>query len=115
MRSVGLDVTMRCRMPADEVRTRFRTIGGPLAAVLDMAEVWFRHAQVVTFHDPLAAACLFEPDICTWQSGRVRVELGSELVPALTHFEAGDHAPARQIASGVEPERFFQHYFETVA
>lgn len=112
MRSVGLDVTLRCRMPAEQVRERFGAAGGPLAAVLDLAEVWFRHAQMVTFHDPLAAACLFAPELCEWTTGRVRVELGSDLVPALTHFEPGAHEPNRRIASSVAPERFFAHYFE---
>ncbi len=61
MRSVGLDVTMRCQMAADEVRQRFREAGGPLLAVLDMAEVWFERARQLTFHDPLAPPACSSP------------------------------------------------------
>ncbi|MBI2298189.1 MAG: nucleoside hydrolase [Armatimonadetes bacterium] len=110
LRGVGLDVTCQCRRCAEEVRGRFGRAGGALAPVLDFAEVWFRHADVVTFHDPLAAACLFEPDLCRWQRGTVRVELRSDLTAGLTHFQPGDDG-RHQTACGVDAERFFAHYF----
>lgn len=114
MRAVGLDVTLQCRKCADEVRSRFRAAGGPLLPVLDFAEVWFEHHEVVTFHDPLAAATVFEPDLCTWRRGRVRVDTRSELVPGLTVFQPdADHGP-HQVAATVDPERFFAHYFAVV-
>jgi inosine-uridine nucleoside N-ribohydrolase len=115
MRSVGLDVTMRCQMQADAVRARFSAAGKPLTAVLDLAEVWFSHAKLMTFHDPLAAACVFEPDLCRWRTGTVTVDTRSELVPGLTHFAPGDDDAPHQVAVGVEPERFFEHYFAITA
>ena len=114
MRSTGLDVTMKCQMMADEVRAKFGAAGKPLTAVLDLAEVWFSHAKLMTFHDPLAAACIFEPDLCTWQNGTVKVETRSEMVAGLTHFVASDDG-RHQVAVGVDPERFFEHYFEVTA
>ncbi len=112
--AVGLDVTLQCTMEPDAVRSRFRTAGGPLSAVLDMAEVWFHHAGRLTFHDPLAAACLFEPDLCTWRDGQVRVDTHSELAFGLTRFDAGGEQPQHRIAATVEPARFFDHYFGVV-
>ena len=40
--SIGLDVTTKCVLDADECRRRFASAGGPLAVVAEMAEVWFR-------------------------------------------------------------------------
>ncbi|MCC7494215.1 MAG: nucleoside hydrolase [Fimbriimonadaceae bacterium] len=108
--AVGLDVTLRCQLEAAEVRRRFAAAGGPLAAVLAMAEVWFAERPVITFHDPLAAACLFAPQLCTWRHGTVRVDLRSDLVPALTHFAAAPDG-RHQVAATVDSAAFFDHYF----
>ncbi len=106
----GLDVTLRCRLPADECRRRFAAAGGPLSPVLDMAEVWFRRRDEITFHDPLAAVALFEPDLCDYTAGRVEVELAGERVAGMTHFTP-DAAGRAHIAMEVDAERFFQRYF----
>ncbi len=108
----GLDVTLQCRMPADECRRRFR--GGPFEVVRDMAEVWFRKQDSITFHDPLAAAGIFEPDLCTYRRGRVTAvtERGEQF--GETHFDPDEAGPHR-VAAMVDAERFFQHYFEITA
>jgi purine nucleosidase len=64
--SVGLDVTEKCTMQAEEVKRRF--VGEPLSLVLRMADAWFQSTQVVTFHDPLAAAAIFNPTLLKWES-----------------------------------------------
>ncbi|HTL31043.1 MAG TPA: nucleoside hydrolase [Tepidisphaeraceae bacterium] len=61
--SFGLDVTKQCTMPAEEVRRRFDR--PPLSSVIPMAEVWFEQRPTITFHDPLAAVCIFRPEICS--------------------------------------------------
>jgi len=66
-RSIGLDVTLQVTLPAAEVRRRFTA--PLLRPVLDFAEVWFQHADRVTFHDPLAATTLFDPGICAFTRG----------------------------------------------
>ncbi len=58
---------------AEEVRQRFRT--PRLSLVLDMAEVWFNERSVITFHDPLAAATLFDQSFVRFERGTVDVEL----------------------------------------
>lgn len=111
-RAIGLDVTTQCKMPADECRRRFSQ--GRTQVVADMAEVWFQRAQVMTYHDPLAAAVSFEPDLCTFQPGLIEVELQSEKLMGLTQFNPNaDHKP-HQVAVAVKPERFFEHYFSTL-
>jgi purine nucleosidase len=109
---VGLDVTMLCRMPADQCRSRFLAAGGPLAAVAPMAEVWFRRAPEVTFHDPLAAALLFDPDICTYAEGEASIPLYPESLAGMTYWKSGKReASPHRIAVTVDKDRFFDHYF----
>lgn len=108
----GLDVTLKCTLPPDECRRRFQ--GGPFEVVKEMAEVWFGHAEQITFHDPLAAACVFEPDLCTYRTGRVRMELERKDAYGVTLFEQETEGPHR-VAAAVNAERFFKHYFEVTA
>jgi purine nucleosidase len=109
---VGLDVTTQCRMPADECRRRFSK--APLKIVGEMAEEFFKRAPVLTYHDPLAAAAVFEPELLTLESGMVEVELQSDRLKGLTHFSPQAARKPHQVAVGVNSEAFFKHYFETV-
>ncbi|MFN8471115.1 MAG: nucleoside hydrolase [Anaerolineae bacterium] len=111
---VGLEVTTRCRLPADECRERFTRAGGPLSIVADMAEVWFRGEPQITFHDPLAAATVFEPDLCQYAEGEVDVGTQSSFLAGLTRFTASPERSPQRIAVTVDAPRFFAHYFEVV-
>lgn len=111
---VGLDVTEKCRMPADECRQRFTNAGWPLGIVIQMAEVWFQRSPRITFHDPLAAALVFDPTLCTWATGRAHVYYDAAPLPlsGLTQWQVGGPEPRpHRIASVVNTERFFEHYF----
>ncbi len=107
-RSVGLDVTQKVRLPETEVRKKF---SAPLLQpVLDFAEIWFRDCyQAITFHDPLAAATIFDPGLCTYQQGYVTVERKGK--PGWTHFKPGDQGAAHQVAVAVDVQRYFEHFF----
>jgi len=109
--SIGLEVTTKCQLPADECRRRFRAIGGPLGIVADMAEVWFRGRPEITFHDPLAAVTMFRPEVCTYQDGFVDVVITPPLAGLTRFTPSADPAPHR-IAVDVDPEAFFAEYFE---
>jgi inosine-uridine nucleoside N-ribohydrolase len=109
--SYGLDVTTLCRMPADECRRRFTA--RVLEPVRDFAEVWFRRSPVITFHDPLAAACVFEPDLCRYRQGGVTVSL-QEPTLGWTVFAEGGERPPHSVAHEVDAARFFDHYFSVV-
>jgi purine nucleosidase len=111
-RAVGLDVTMKCRMPAAECLRRFSQ--GPLKIVAEMAEVWSHGSSNVIFHDPLAAVSVFEPDVCTWQAGLIEIELHSDRLRGLTYFNSGAEQKPHEVAVDVKPEEFFKHYFEVV-
>lgn len=107
-RSIGLDVTKQVVMPAEEVRKRFQT--PLLRLVLNLAEVWFEEKTEIVFHDPLAAATIFQDGICQFKRGQVEVELCDPKTSGKTHWVTkfdGSH----EVAITVNPERFFEHFF----
>jgi len=110
-RSIGLDVTTQVTMEAPQVHERFQT--KLLRPVLDFAEVWFQHAQTLTFHDPLAATTIFDEDVCGYERGQIAVELHDPEDYAVTKWQPSERGP-HEIATTVSPERFFAHYFGTV-
>lgn len=101
--SVGLNVTLQCRMPAAEVRRRFT--GEPLATVLTLAEAWFSHTEEITFHDPLAATLIFHPGLCGTRKGRIAVD---ETNGSTTLVEG--EGPDR-VADTVDVPAFFEEFF----
>jgi purine nucleosidase len=109
-RSIGLDVTLQVTMPAAEVRKRFQA--PLLRPVLDFAEVWFAHEKnhTVTFHDPLAAATLFDETLCGYEKCRIDIELKSDRAPGATLWSP-DPVGRHDIATTVNVPRFFEHYF----
>ncbi len=109
LRTVGIDVTGRVTLPASEVRERFAQ-SPLLRPVLDFAEVWFTQREEITFHDPLAAACLFDDSICRFEAGTVEVDLNDGKLAGRTTFTP-DVNGIHHVGADVSPERFFAHFF----
>ena len=111
--SFGLDVTTRCMMDADACREKFAAKA--LEPVRDFAEVWFRKHDRICFHDPLAAACVFQGDLCRYRDGRVTVSLTPPTM-GWTVFDASaeDDRKPHTVACEVDPDAFFAHYFDVV-
>lgn len=112
--AVGIDVTEKCRMEADECRRRFTAAAGPLAPVAAMAEVWFRHSEAITFHDPLAAALLFDASLCDTEAQQIEVDVVSTDTPGQTLIVPDAPGKPHRLAKTVRPEAFFDHYFAVV-
>jgi inosine-uridine nucleoside N-ribohydrolase len=108
-RSIGLDVTMQVTMSSASVRSRFRH--RLLQPVLDMADVWFQERDVIMFHDPLAAATIFDEHICLFERGLVEVELQSPRLQGMTHWKPGDPCAQHEVAVQVDSDRFFEYFF----
>jgi inosine-uridine nucleoside N-ribohydrolase len=110
-RSLGLNVTQQVMMSAEDVR---QTFTAPLLLpVMDMAEIWFgQFYPFITFHDPLAAATIFEPDLCTYQQGTVKLDTVD--VPGKTIWQAGGSESPHQVAMTVDVDRYFEHFFRVV-
>ena len=108
----GLDVTTQCRLATDTCRER---LTGPHTRIIaDMVEVWSATREEILFHDPLAAMCVFEPELCTYRSGRVSIELTSDALAGLTHFDAAGPQPPHQVAVGVQAQAAIEHFFSVV-
>ncbi len=110
-RSVGIDMTQRVKLTTRELRERSGN-HEILRPVLDMAEVNFGERSTIIFHDPLAAVCIFNADICGFTRGNVEVELESNRLRGHTSFDE-DPEGQHEVASSVSPERFFEEYFST--
>jgi purine nucleosidase len=109
--SFGLDVTTRCVMPTDTCLAKFTAKA--LQPVRDFAQARDRRAANITFHDPLAAACIFEPDLCTYRQGKVTVSLTEPTAGWTVFSDRGEDKP-HTVACDVDPARFFEHYFDVV-
>jgi purine nucleosidase len=107
-RSIGLDVTTQVTLPAAEVRARFNH--PLLRPVLDFAEVWFKSREKIIFHDPLAAATLFNPRICGFERGQVSVDQASPHFAGATLWAPGPETP-HEVALTVDPPAFFEEFF----
>ncbi|MBD3385271.1 nucleoside hydrolase [candidate division KSB1 bacterium] len=106
-RSIGLDVTMQVRMDIADFCRFFKDPRlGPVDKMLD---VWARESRVITFHDPLAAATLFMPDLCTFKQGTVSVDLQAGETLGKTSWQPG--TDWHQIAVNVNSALFFDHFF----
>jgi inosine-uridine nucleoside N-ribohydrolase len=110
-RSLGLNVTQRVMMSADDVREKFTA--PLLRPVLEMAEVWFAEFYpFITFHDPLTAATIFEPDLCSYQQGTINLDVSDK--PGKTIWHPSQTDGPHQVAMTVDVDRYFQHFFSIV-
>ncbi len=108
-RSIGIEVTSQVYLSEAEVRTRFH--GTLLEITLQFSEIWFKmFDQGITFHDPLAAAVIFDPDLCRFERGTVQVETESTRLGGFTYWTAESNGP-HEVAVSVDRERFFEEYF----
>lgn len=111
VRSIGLDVTRKVKLTGDQVREKFTH--PVLQPVRDFASVWFKEQDCLTFHDPLAAVCLFAPDICEFIKGMVSVNTHLNEEPlGLTTFRQSAAHPKHQVAVHVAADRFFEEFFK---
>ncbi|HVO75510.1 MAG TPA: nucleoside hydrolase [Ignavibacteriaceae bacterium] len=108
-RSFGLDVTSKVVMKKKKFKKYFS--GHDLfEPILDFVKPWFAQWSGVMFHDPLAAAAIFNKNICTYEKGTVKIEIQKKNSQGLTKWKAkpkGKH----EIAVKVDPEKFFESYF----
>jgi purine nucleosidase len=74
------------------------------------ADIWSREIPDLIFHDPLAAAAIFAPEVCAWWDGRVAVELAAPASMGMTTLVSDDVRPHR-VAGQVDLRAFLAHYF----
>ncbi|MDP4173913.1 MAG: nucleoside hydrolase [Bacteroidota bacterium] len=107
-RSVGLDVTTSVVMSPEEFR---RAFDFPIfEPVHDLSQYWFTMYNGTTFHDPLAAATIFDSEICSFSKGNVEIEMNDIETLGLTKWDPENSSPRHEVALKVNSDRFFQHY-----
>lgn len=107
---VGIDVTRGLCLDRAEIEDRFARTP-LLRVVLDMAQVFFREADHITFHDPLAAAIVFEPGLCTFETGDVTIDVTPTSAGSCFTRFTSNPAGAARAATAVDGDRFFAEYF----
>jgi len=127
---VGLDVTRRVRLTREHA-ARMHSAGGAFGRFAGEAtQHWIDHQERTmpgdaleqgscALHDPLAVAVLTRPDLVTWQSARVAVEVASETTAGVvvTDLLHAEHAPQGncRIAVDVDVEAFTDLFVERVS
>jgi len=107
-RSIGIDVTSQVTMDSKEFNQKFS--GDIFKPLQDYAQHWYDYSHIVTFHDPLAAATIFNENICGFEKGNVSIELADGENAGMTIWnkdEFGNH----EVATSVCKEEFFKEYF----
>jgi len=106
--SIGLDVTSKVTLDKEEI---IRTFDNDiLKVVFAFSGISDNTRQSITFHDPLAAAVIFEKDICDFDKGNVEIETGCSRLEGLTYFSKDENGND-DVAFGVDKDKFFKHFF----
>jgi len=107
---IGLDVTLQCALEREAFLAQFGQ--GPLSRLLPMAEKWLAHSGSVIFHDPLAAAVIFRPEFCQFETGYITGVPDIDDHPRSGHLNfVPDPTGPHKIAVSVDVEAFFAEYF----
>jgi purine nucleosidase len=106
-RSIGLNVTRRVRWTCEEVLAALEH--EHLATALRLTRAWCRDRREVVLNDPLAAVTIFEPGVCSYESGRVEVTLGSGELDGTTIFRPGSRRDPHQVALDVDVSSCLAH------
>ena len=110
--NIGNNVSSRVVMTPEESERRFRH--PIMQVVMSIAREWFKDEPRVSFHDPLAAVCIFNDDVCSYKRGYMDCVLDSRLLGGMTIFRE-DPAGPHQVAWDVDGDKFFEHLFEVFA
>ena len=108
MISVGLDVTTHVTLEKEDIIRLFDK--DILRVVMAFSGIQDNTRESITFHDPLAAAVIFEKGLCRFEKGNVEVIAGCEKSEGITIF-APDENGNDEVAFNVDRDKFFKHYF----
>lgn len=105
-RAVSLEVTDTLTIKAGQADRLLRQDTDLMKAVFSFGSAWLEGSSKLTLHDPLAAVCVFHPDICRFERGKVRVETAREDNMGGTLFTPSSSGNV-EIARSVDRERFY--------
>jgi purine nucleosidase len=109
VQAIGIDVTSKVVMNSEEFLKKFSA--EQFKPLRDYSSHWFKHFNHnITFHDPLAAAVVFNDSIVEFERGNISVGLKGKDNRGLTHWKK-DPKGKHQVASKVNKDNFFKEYF----
>ncbi|PQP88471.1 nucleoside hydrolase [Paenibacillus sp. AR247] len=106
-RAITLEITDRLTMEAAKAEELLFADSELMKAVFDFGNAWLESSNKLTLHDPLAAVCIFHPDVCLFEKGYVQVETNEETFMGGTSFRAAQDGNV-EISREVDAERFYQ-------
>ncbi|OZB92300.1 nucleoside hydrolase [Paenibacillus sp. XY044] len=106
-RAITLEITDRLTIEAAKAEELLFADSGLMKAVFDFGNAWLESSNKLTLHDPLAAVCIFHPDVCQFEKGYVQVETNEETLMGGTSFRAAKEGNV-EISREVDAERFYQ-------
>lgn len=117
LKAFGLDVTWQVSMDAREVSLAF-SHHPLLREIKTWSEVWFAERERLHFHDPIAAISIIDPTICTYQQGRVHVDLSPKRAGFTNFFPLSEPESSHrsrlgvvEVANSVDRKSVFERYF----
>ena len=123
VRLVSLDVTTRVSMQRQQMEA-FTAQGGKVITPLRQMMAYYFDvygpmygSTTFQMHDPLCLAAVFQPDLITWESAYVDVELAGTLTlgETVAYFKQPDApTPNMQVSVGVDSERFLTMFIERI-
>lgn len=106
-RAVPLEVTDSLTIQAAQAKILFPENSDLMKAVFSFGNAWLEQSEKLTLHDPLAAVCVFHPDICRFERGNVQVETELESHMGGTTFTSSLSGNV-EIARTVDREEFYR-------
>ena len=103
------NVSSRAIMSPEEAEAAFTH--PILKVVMSIAKEWFKDEPIVSFHDAIAAACIFNDDICTYKNGYLDCVMDSKLLAGMTLFREDPNGP-HKVAWDIDVDLFFKRLFE---
>jgi purine nucleosidase len=111
IRLVGLDVTVQLVIEKNDFLNHFNhSVFKPLH---QLAAIWFKERDRITFHDPLAASIIFNTQICTYSQVYVEVELQSQNLAGFTTKKQNLNSNI-YFAETVDKKQFFDDFFSVL-
>ena len=111
---VGLDVTTKCVMSYEQVKT-IGAVDRPINRIcFDLIHLWGGNNPEPrpTLHDPLAVATLIDPTLCETREMRIEVETRADHLRGSTVPIAGE--PNTDVCVSVDSARFMDYFVKTL-
>ncbi|MCH8289494.1 nucleoside hydrolase [Candidatus Poribacteria bacterium] len=111
---VGLDVTTKCVMTCDQVKT-IGAVNRPINQIcFDLIHLWGgdNPEPRPTLHDPLAVAMMIDSTFCQQREMRIEVETRADHLRGATVPVRGE--PNTSVCVDVDAERFMSYFVKTL-